>query len=328
MTRVPFGIRGTGSSVPEKILSNDDLSQLVETSDEWITQRTGIKERRILEEGRTTSDLCIDAARKALDAAQMNASELDLIILGTVTPDRHVSATACKIQKELGCGTIPAFDMAAGCTGFIYASSVASQFLGNGTYKNVLVIGAEALSRITNYRDRTSCILFGDGAGAVIYSTEFEHGEMLGSEIFGDGNGYDVMYQLAGASEMAITPEVLDANDHKLVIRGREVYKFAVGRMVELIRGQRDAHPELELGAVVPHQVNMRIIESACQKLDLPIDRLFLNIEKYGNTSAGSVPIALDEAIRSGFLDDKSGKLLVMCAFGAGLTWGSLGIRW
>lgn len=328
MTRVPFGIRGTGSSVPEKTLSNDDLSKLVDTNDEWITKRTGIKERRILEEGRTTSDLCIDAAHKALESANMSASDLDLIILATVTPDRHVSATACKIQKELGCGTIPAFDMAAGCTGFIYASSVAAQFLGNGTYKNVLVIGAESLSRITNYTDRTSCILFGDGAGAVIYSTDFEYGEVLGTELFGDGNGYDVMYQLAGGSEMEITPERLANNEHKLVIRGREVYKFAVGRMVELIRGQRDAHPELELGAVVPHQVNMRIIESACQKLELPIERLFLNIEKYGNTSAGSVPIALDEARRSGFMDDKSGKLLVMCAFGAGLTWGSVGIRW
>lgn len=328
MTRVPFGIRGTGSSVPEKVLSNDDISQLVDTSDEWITQRTGIKERRILEEGRTTSDLCIDAARKALDAAGMTADELDMVILATVTPDRHVSATACRIQHELGCRTIPAFDMAAGCTGFIYATSVAAQFLNNGTYKNVLVIGAEALSRITNYKDRTSCILFGDGAGAVIYSTDFEYGEVLGTELHGDGGGYEVMYQKAGGAEMPITPEALADDLHKLVIRGREVYKFAVGRMVELIRGQRDAHPELELGAVVPHQVNMRIIESACQKLELPIERLFLNIEKYGNTSAGSVPIALDEARRSGFFDDKSGKLLVMCAFGAGLTWGSVGVRW
>lgn len=328
MTRIRFGIRGTGSSVPEKVLSNEDLSKLVDTSDEWITQRTGIKERRILPEGQTTSDLCIAAAHAALDNAGMSAEDIDLIVVATVTPDRHVSAMACKIQHELGCRKVPAFDMAAGCTGFVYATTVAAQFLWSGAAKNVLVIGAEGLSRITDYTDRTSCILFGDGAGAVIYSTEFEFGEVLSTDLHADGSGYDVMHQYAGGAELPLTHELLDANQHKLVIHGREVYKFAVSRMVELIGGRRDAHPELELGGVIPHQVNMRIIESACARLELPLDRLFLNIHKYGNTSAASVPLALDEARREGFLDDKSGKLLVLCAFGAGLTWGALGIRW
>ena len=328
MTRIPFGIRGTGSAVPETVLTNAQLSEMVDTSDEWITKRTGIKERRILAEGESMSDLCIQAAKIALEDAGVTPDEIDLIIVGTVTPDRQVPAVACKIQHALNCGTIGAFDMMAGCSGFVYASNVAAQYLWSGTHKNVPVIGAEALTRIVNYRDRTSCLIFGDGAGAVVYSTDFEHGEVLSTSLNADGGGYDIMYQTAGGSETPVTPEHLEANEHKLVIRGREVYKFAVNRLVELVRREQSNNPELVLGGVVPHQVNLRIIESARERLDLSADRIFTNIQRYGNTSSASVPVALDEARRTGFMSEMDGKLLVMCAFGAGLTWGSLGVRW
>ncbi len=329
MTQKPFGILGTGSAVPDRVLTNDDLSKMVDTSDAWITKRTGIKERRILEEGRTTSDLCIEAGRKAIEDAGLDPSDIGMVVLGTVTPDRQVSATACKIQHALGCRDIPAFDMAAGCSGFVYGSAIASRFLWTGGHDNVLVIGAEALSRIVNYEDRTSCILFGDAAGAAVYGTG--HGgrrELRSNYISASGEGYDVMHTLAGGAEQPLTHELLDAKQNKLVIRGREVYKFAVNKMVELVKREMEANPDLELGGIIPHQVNMRIIESAREKLDLPEERIFVNIDRYGNTSAASIPVALHEARETGFFEDMEGKLVVMCAFGAGLTWGSLGFRW
>lgn len=328
MTRVRCGLRGTGSYSPERILTNDDLSAMVDTSDEWITQRTGIRERRILAEDQSTSDMCIEAGRKALEDAGIDGSEIDLVILGTVTPDRHVPATACKIAEALGCGNAPAFDMNAGCSSFVYASSVAAQFLGSGQVRNALVIGADALSRITNYEDRTSCILFGDAAGAAVYSADTWFAELLSTTIESDGGGYGVMYQIAGGAENPMTPENLAANEHKLVIHGREVYRFAVNRMVELVRGEMAKNPELRLGAVVPHQVNLRIIESARDKLELPSERIYVNIDRFGNTSSGSIPNALDEARRVGFFEQLDDTLIVMCAFGAGLTWGSLALHW
>lgn len=328
MTAVSFGIRGTGSFAPERRLTNEELSRMVDTSDEWITQRTGIKERRILDDGQTTSDMCVAAARAALDDAGMIVEDIDLIILGTVTADRHVPSTACKIAQALGCKRAPAFDVAAGCSGFIYAASIASQYLRAGTYRNVLVIGSDALSRITNYEDRTSCILFGDAAGAAVLSADEWIAEVLSSGIEADGEGYEVMYQMAGGAETPLTAENLKAQDHKLVIHGREVYRFAVGRMVQMVQQEKEKHPGLELGAVVPHQVNARIIDSAREKLKLPTERVYVNIDRYGNTSAASVPLALDEARRNGFFDDLDGTLIVMCAFGAGLTWGSMSLRW
>jgi 3-oxoacyl-[acyl-carrier-protein] synthase-3 len=224
VTRIPCGLRGTGSAVPARILSNADLSVLVDTSDEWITQRTGIKERRIAAEGQSTSDLCIEAARKALADAEIGAEDLDLILLATVTPDMHVPATACKIQAELGATRAFAFDLQAGCTGFVYALNVAAQYVWAGTARNVLVIGAECLSRITNYTDRTSCILFGDAAGAAIVSTDFRFGEIRSTNLGTDGGGYDVMYQAAGGARTPVTAELIERMAHKLVIRGREVY--------------------------------------------------------------------------------------------------------
>ncbi len=328
MTRVRCGLRGTGSAVPDGVITNDDLERMVDTSSEWIVKRTGIRERRRVAEGQSTGDLALEAARRALADADLQPQDIDLIVMGTVTPDHLVPATACRIQAELGATRAAAFDLAAGCTGFVYATNVAAQYLWNGSCKNVLVIGGEALTRITNYDDRTSCILFGDGAGAAIFSTDFRYGELLSTEIHSDGTGYEVMITPGGGAAMPLTAERIANREDKLIIRGREVYKFAVGRMVELVRGQMASNPDLELGAVVPHQVNQRIIESAREKLDMPAERIFVNIEKYGNTSAGSIPIALDEARRSNFFDGLDGKLVVMCAFGAGLTWGSVGLRW
>lgn len=328
MSAVPFGILGTGSAVPGKVITNDDLARMVDTSDEWITQRTGIKERRVLEEGRTTSDLCLEAADKALADARLSPRDIDMVLLATVTPDRRVPATACKLQHALGCRQVPAFDLAAGCAGFVYAAAVARQFLASGAMRNVLVVGAEALSRIVNWSDRSSCIIFGDGAGAVVFGRGHRFGEVRSATMAADGSGYEVIHQLAGGAEHPITHGHLDEHAHELVIHGREVYKFAVSRMVDLVRGEVANNPDLELGGVVPHQVNMRILESAREKLDLPESAIYANIQRYGNTSAASIPVALDEARAEGFFDDKQGKLVVMCAFGAGLAWASLGLRW
>lgn len=328
MSRTRCGLRGTGSAVPEHVLTNAALSAMVDTSDEWIVQRTGIKERRIVADGQSTSDLCIEAARKALDDAGLAAADLDLILLATVTPDMHVPATACRIQAELGAVRAAAFDLQAGCTGFIYALNVATQYVWAGSARNVLVIGAECLSRITNYTDRSSCILFGDAAGAAIVSADYRFGEILSTSIATDGNGYDVMYQSAGGSRTPVTAELIESMAHKLVIRGREVYKFATNKMVELVRLEMERNPDLELGAVIPHQMNARIIEAARERLELPEQSIYVNIQRYGNTSAASIPLALDEARRTGFFREMDGRLVVFCAFGAGLTWGSAGLAW
>jgi 3-oxoacyl-[acyl-carrier-protein] synthase-3 len=321
------GVRGTGSCVPSKVLSNADLQRMVDTSDEWIVTRTGIRERRIVSEGETTATLSIEAGRRALEAAKLTAKDLDLIVVGTVTPDHQFPSTACKVQAAIGAKG-GAFDVAAACSGFLYGANVARGLVATGAAKNVLVIGAETLSRIVDYGDRSSCILFGDGAGAAVFSSEFERGELLPGVMQADGSGYDVMWLPGGGSSNRLTPESMAAGEQFLRIRGREVYKFAVARFVELVEHQLASHPDLELGLLIPHQVNLRIVESARDKLGIPMEKIFLNIEKYGNTSAASIPIAFDEAVRSGRLKGLEGKLVVFCAFGAGLTWASSALRW
>ena len=325
---VRVGIRGTGSCVPTRVLRNSDFEKMVDTSDEWITSRTGIKERRVVGEGETTSSLAVEAGRRALAAAKLEPDAIDMIVVSTVTPDNQFPSVACKVQTQLGATRAGAFDVGAACSGFLYGLTVARALVASGTAKNVLLIGAETLSRIVDYGDRTSCILFGDGAGAAVLSSEFEHGEVLPSRNYADGSGYEVMWIRTGGTAERPTPELLAAGHHFMRIRGREVYKFAVSKMVELVEEQIEANPGLELGLVIPHQVNLRIIESARERLGIAPELIYCNIDRYGNTSAASIPIAFDEAVRSGALDAARGKLVIFCAFGAGLTWASGALRW
>jgi 3-oxoacyl-[acyl-carrier-protein] synthase-3 len=319
-------IAGTGSYVPEKRLTNDDLSKMVDTNDEWIVQRTGIRERRIAAEGETTASLSTIAARRALEAAGLEPKDLDLVICATVTPEMGFPSTACFVAANLGLNSVPAFDMTAACSGFIYALVTGASFIRSGQYKNVLVIGAETLSRVTDYKDRASCIIFGDGAGAAVLSrTTDEKKGLIFSGLHADGSGAEFM-KLPPGSRHPICSEMIESRGQYMQIKGREVYKFAVSKFEELIR---EAMQKCELSAdeiaIVPHQVNQRIIDSAMEKLELPLEKAVVNIDKYGNTSAASIPIALDEAVRSGRI--KKGDVVIMVAFGAGLTWANAVIR-
>ena len=320
-------IAGTGSYVPEKRLTNDDLSKMVDTNDEWIVQRTGIRERRIAGPDESTASLATAAARRALEAAGMEPADLDLIICGTISPEMTFPSTACFVAANLGLNSTPAFDIAAACSGFIYTLEAGSSFIKSGRYRNVLVIGAETLSRITDYKDRASCILFGDGAGAVVLqrSNDARRG-VIYSSLHADGHGWEMLCCKPG-SRHPIDDALLAERDQYMKIKGREVYKFAVQRFEELIE---DAMRKCELTAdqinlVIPHQSNRRIIDSATHKLGLPPEKVFVNIDKYGNTSAASVPIALDEAWRSGRIQRDD--VLIMVAFGAGLTWANAVVR-
>jgi 3-oxoacyl-[acyl-carrier-protein] synthase-3 len=320
-------IAGTGSYVPEKRLTNDDLSKMVDTNDQWIVQRTGIHERRIAGPGDSTASMAVIAARKALSAAGIEASELDLIVCGTVSPEMVFPSTACFVAAALGLKSTPAFDISAACSGFIYTLETAANFVKTGRYRNVLVIGAETLSRITDYGDRGSCILFGDGAGAVVLrQTPDTQRGIIYSGLHADGSGWEMLYCRPG-SRHPLTPEGIAAGDQYMKIKGREVYKFAVLRFEELIE---DAMRKCELSKddvslIVPHQVNLRIISSAMDKLGLGMDKAFVNIGKYGNTSAASIPIALDEATREGRIS--AGDVVILVAFGAGLTWANAVIK-
>jgi 3-oxoacyl-[acyl-carrier-protein] synthase-3 len=320
-------IAGTGSAVPEKRLTNDDLSKMVETNDAWIVQRTGIRERRIASPGETTASLGAAAARRAIESAGIEASDIDLIVVGTVTPEMVFPSTACFIGAELGLPGVPAFDMSAACSGFIYTFNTGANFIKAGQYRTVLVIGAETLSRITNYKDRNSCILFGDGAGAVVLRRDNDPRRgLIYSTLHADGSGGDVMKCVPG-SRFPVCEAMIAESGQYMQLRGREVYKFAVHKFEELIR---EAMKACELTAdqlklIVPHQVNQRIIDSAMEKLELPAEKAFVNIDKYGNTSAASIPLALDEAWRAGKLS--RGDVVIFVAFGAGLTWANAVVR-
>jgi 3-oxoacyl-[acyl-carrier-protein] synthase-3 len=326
-------ISGTGALLPERVLTNAELERMVDTSDEWITQRTGIRERRIIAEGLTTSDLAAEAARRALKDAALEADRLDAIILATVTPDTYCPAGAVYVQKALGALRACAFDLNAACTGFIYSVAVADGLVRSGTYREVLVMGAESLSRVVDYTDRNTCILFGDGAGAAVVSRAREGSQPSRSRIIdswlrADGNGHDLIEIPAGGSRKPASAATVAERGHFLRLKGKEVFKFATKAMVELIEGavERNAIQLSDLDLIIPHQVNYRIIEAAQRKLDLPTEKIFLNLDRYGNTSAASIPIALDEAARGGRLH--RGQLVLLVAFGAGLTWGYNLIRW
>ena len=320
-------IAGTGSHLPEKRLTNDDLAKMVETNDEWITQRTGIKERRIAGSAESTATLASHAATKAMKAAGVEAKDIGLVVVGTASQEMIFPSTACFVAASLGMTSTPAFDVSAACSGFLYAMDVAAQFVRCGRYRNVLAIGAETLSRLVDYTDRSSCILFGDGAGAVVLqASEEQKRGVIYASLHADGTGWEMLYCAPG-SRNPIDAKMVNGRQQYMKIKGREVYKFAVQRFHELIE---DALRKCELSVdqiklIIPHQVNQRIIDSAMEKLNIPAEKAFVNIDRYGNTSAASIPIALDEAVRAGKLS--KGDVAVFVAFGAGLTWANAVVR-
>ncbi len=327
--RLGVKISGTGHAVPERILTNEFFEKRLDTSDEWIRERTGIQERRVVSAGESTATLASAAATKALEDAGMSPAEIDLIIVSTITPECQFPSTACFVQQALGFPTIPAFDLAAACSGFIYGFIVASHMLSSGNFRNVLLIGAETMSRIADYEDRATCILFGDGAGAVVLSaTPDTSGPcLLHYQMQAEGSGMSMLFVPAGGSRLPASHMTVDERLHYVKMQGREVYKLAVKRNFELIDSallEAGVRPD-DLALVIPHQSNLRIIESARQRLGLPKDRVFTNIQRLGNTSAASIALGLDECRRTGRI--KSGDLVLLVSFGAGLTWGSVLLR-
>ncbi len=323
-----IAIVGTGSYLPEKILTNQELEKMVETSDEWIFSRTGIKERRIAAPGETTSDLGTEAAKRALEAANLTAEEIELIVVATITPDVVFPSTACYIQSKLGAKKAAALDIGAACTGFVYALSVARNLmLGNG-YKNALVIGTEIMSRYINWTDRNTCILFGDGAGAAVLQNGHDGRGILYDYLASDGNAADLLYVPAGGTRQPLTPQAMEQKLNCMYMDGKEVYKFAVrvmGESLEHTLKVCNIQPD-ELTLMIPHQANIRIIKASADKFKIPMEKVYVNIDKYGNTSGASIGIALDEVVRSGRI--KTGDVVILVAFGAGLTWGTSVIRW
>lgn len=324
-----FGVKiaGTGSYFPERILTNADLEKMVDTSDEWITTRTGIKERRIAHKQQATSDLALEASREALKSAGMNAQDIDLIMVATVTPDMFFPSTGCYLQKKLGAGEIPSFDLAAACSGFIYGISIAKGFIESGIYRNILLVGAETLSKVTDWTDRNTCVLFGDGAGAMILSASQENDDVLSVFLGSNGAYSDLLYLPAGGSAHPATLETVNEKLHTMKMLGKEVFKAAVPKMAlaaEKALEIADKKPE-DISLFIPHQANMRIIQAVAKKMDISMDRVFVNIHKTGNISAATTITALDEAVKTGRI--KKGDLAELVAFGGGFTWGAAVIR-
>ena len=322
------GIAGTGSYAPERSVDNAYFEGILDTNDEWIRQRTGIAERRYVAEGEENSHMCIAAAKEALDAAGVSAEELDLIVVATISGDYQMPATACLVQTALGANKAGAFDIQAACSGFVTALSIGDAFVSSGRYDRVLVIGAEALSRFLDFQDRGSAILFGDGAGAAVLMphSECKRGEILKTTLGADGEGWDHIWIPSGGTKRPACAETVEAREHFIRVNGREVYRFAVKRMGEVIGDMMEGHEQSDLGLIVPHQVNQRIIDAAVERHEIPAEKVMVNINRYGNTSAASVPIALHEAVETGRMED--GKLVVLAAFGAGLTWAGALLRW
>ncbi|HSV32419.1 MAG TPA: beta-ketoacyl-ACP synthase III [Atribacteraceae bacterium] len=320
-------ILGIGTGIPEACLTNRDLERMVETSDEWITSRSGIAARRIAAHDEPASALAVTASRKALEDAGIDASELDLIIVATVTPDMLFPATACLVQNEIGARKAACFDLEAGCTGFVYALSIAEKYLTGGGGRKALVIGVETLSKIVDWQDRSTCVLFGDGAGAAVLGLASEPG-IYATYLGADGSGGRLLELPAGGSRFPASSETLSERLHFIHMNGNEVFKFAVRIMEEASREVlRRAGMSIEVvDLFIPHQANIRIIHAAAKRLAVSPDRIFVNVHKYGNTSSASIPIALSEAREEGRIQD--GSLVLLVGFGAGLTWGSALIRW
>jgi 3-oxoacyl-[acyl-carrier-protein] synthase-3 len=322
-------IIGTGSYLAEGVLTNDDLSRIVDTSDEWIVERTGIRERRIAKKGIATSDMGAMAIKNALQMADIKPNQLDMIICGTVTPDYPMPATAPAIQEKLGITNhCPSFDLSAACAGFLYALSVADGMIRQGIARTVGVIGAETLSRFVDFEDRATCVLFGDGAGAAILTADTSGSGLLSSHLFTDGSRLDALKIPAGGSSKPITETLLRDREHLIKMNGREVFKYAIRYLEDASKqafGASGVTPD-EVTWVVPHQANIRILDAVSMRLGIPIERFILNLERFGNTSSASIPIALDEAVRNNRI--KTGDLLLMIAMGAGLSWGSALVKW
>jgi 3-oxoacyl-[acyl-carrier-protein] synthase-3 len=323
-------ILGTGSYAPERVLTNEDLAKMVDTSDEWIVARSGIRERRIAAPDQATSDLAVLAAQRALADAGAAASEIDLLIVATVTPDYPMPSTACFVQHKLGIpSTAACFDVNAACSGFIYGLDTACALVASGRYKKALLIGAEKLSSIVDWQDRGTCLLFGDGAGAAVIGASDRPGiGLIGTRLGALGEDTDLLCIPAGGSRTPTTAETIARGDHFIKMKGKEVFKLAVRVMEEAARDILEQHglAATQIGLVIPHQANLRIIDAIAQYLELPVERFFVNVDRYGNTSAASIPIALDEARRAGRI--KRDDLTLLVAFGAGLTYGSALIRW
>ncbi len=322
------GIIGIGTAIPEKILTNQYFEQIVDTSDEWIVTRTGIKERRMAPPETCTSDLGAKAALAAMEQSGTSPEEIDMVICATITGDMQFPATASIIQDKIGATNAGAFDLSAGCSGFVYGISTASGFICSGLFKKVLVVGADLITRVIDFEDRATCVLFGDGAGAaVVAPTDDDHG-IISTVLGSDGSGSELLKINAGGSKMPPTIEAIQAKEHYLKMAGAEVFKFAVRAMsnsaIEALEKCGLTHDDVDL--FVPHQANVRIIESAARRLEIPWEKVFVNVHKYGNTSAASIPIALEEAMQEGKL--KKDDLVVVVGFGAGLTWASSVIKW
>jgi 3-oxoacyl-[acyl-carrier-protein] synthase-3 len=315
-----------GSCTPKKVLTNFDLEKIVDTTDEWIRSRTGMFERHIATEDEAASDLAFPAAKMAIESSPIKYREIDMIIVATISGDHPFPSTACIVQNKLGLKDIPAMDVSAGCTGFIYAVDMARQYIENGIYKNILVIGVEILTKITNWNDRNTCVLFGDGAGAAVISRAepSEISRIIDTMLWSDGSQGEFLYQAAGGSRIPASHKSVDENLHTVYMEGNKIYKLAVRSMSSAVEEiiKKNKLTSQDVDWVIPHQANLRIIEGVANKLHFPMSKVIVNIEKYANMSSATVPIATDEAIRSKKI--RRGDIMVQVAFGAGLTWGSV----
>jgi len=321
-------ITGTGLYVPKKVLTNFDIEKMVDTSDAWIRERTGIRERRIAAEHEAASDLALMASDEALKSAGLKAKKLDLIIVATVSGDMPLPSTACILQHKIGAKKAAAFDVNAACSGFIYALSTADAYIRAGTYKRILVVGSEVLSRITDWTDRSTCVLLGDGAGAVVLEATDSDSGILSVKLNADGSMWDLLHIPAGGSRRPATEKTVKERLHYMKMRGNETFKVAVRTLEKLVLSTLKEHrlkPE-DISLLIPHQANLRIISATAKRLGLGLDRVMINLDRYGNTSAASIPIALDEAVRSGRV--RGGDYIILEAFGGGLTWASALIKW
>ncbi len=323
-----MGILGVGHFVPPQVVTNQDLLRFVDTTDEWIMSRTGIRARRRALPEQAASDLASEAAQEALRNAGVMASDLDLVIVATMTPDSPMPATACRVQHHIGAHRAGAFDLNVACSGFVYALAVGAQFIANGTYRRVLVVGADVMTKLMNWQDRTTCVLFGDGAGAVVLGAVERGFGILGIHLGSNGGGADSLFVRAGGSRLPAWSADVRPEDYYLQMQGQEVFRFAVQVMGEAALQALEAarlQPD-QVDLLIPHQANQRIIEAARKRLNLPLDRVFSNVEHYGNTSCGSVPLALSEAHQQGRIQDNH--IVVLVGFGGGLSWGSVVVRW